>query len=573
MKPGRDKSLALKRQNQSGKEEEDRESELSKRIKKYLEENRIKVVLHMGKLTLSLDDMERMIQSLCTTYPKYKRRDLASLKAQVAAVFRDLNADLASSNKKRLLLPAKLRQEVRFGSIWSVSENQDYDYCIDLTNIDMEEEEDREHEEVQIIDLDKGEEEEQLKAMAFREAHEEEQESLEWLNSQEEIRKSVEKRVRDLADAEEDNLLDFDFYNDMEDYGVLFEEEVAEIDKEKLLEEMDFEWYESEHQAVLLAAVKERKRQTALLKEAELKLYNAEREKEAILRERDEMLTRAQKEKQDIMKERDNSKAKYRVLVEHLEERLECPMCLTVPRETPVITCKEGHLACSSCLQGWLAGGRQECPYCRSELLVGVKSLLADLVIRNIEHECNLNGCSQKVPFDDFADHQKRCQSRLVKCPGSNQLCNMMVPFCQVVPDHYRVCSDMTVCQFPDETLSFSFSEDHLAMSFGWDTIVIVNMLGTFFVRTEKDHSLFTVEVVMQGTEEDCAKVKAEIAVKDASSGKSAFNCSNHPRPLGKDNMKEFCLSVTQSALAKTWAHNKDTKRIVFFVDIKITVA
>ena len=84
-------------------------------------------------------------------------------------------------------------------------------------------------------------------------------------------------------------------------------------------------------------------------------------------------------------------------------------------------------------------------------------------------------------------------------------------------------------------------------MSFGWDTIVIVNMLGTFFVRAEKDNSLFTVEVVMQGTEEDCAKVNAEISVKDTSSGKSAFNCSNHPRPLGKDNMKEFCLSVTQA--------------------------
>ena len=83
MKPGWDKSLALKRKNQSGKEEEDKESELSKRIKKYLEENRIKVVLHMGKLTLNLGDMEKMVQSLRTTYPKYSRRDLASFKAQV----------------------------------------------------------------------------------------------------------------------------------------------------------------------------------------------------------------------------------------------------------------------------------------------------------------------------------------------------------------------------------------------------------------------------------------------------------------------------------------------------------
>ena len=39
--------------------------------------------------------------------------------------------------------------------------------------------------------------------------------------------------------------------------------------------------------------------------------------------------------------------------------------------------------------------------HCRSDLLVGVKSLLADLVKRNIEHECSLNGCSQRVPVQD----------------------------------------------------------------------------------------------------------------------------------------------------------------------------
>ena len=43
------------------------------------------------------------------------------------------------------------------------------------------------------------------------------------------------------------------------------------------------------------------------------------------------------------------------------------------------------------------------------------------------------------------------------------------------------------------------------------------------------DNSLFTVEVLIKGTEEDCQKVNAEIAIKDPNSGgKSTFNCSHH---------------------------------------------
>ena len=337
------------------------------------------------------------------------------------------------------------------------------------------------------------------------------------------------------------------------------------MDREQYLEEMDFEWYESELQTQMLAAVRERERQRALK-------IDALKEKQAIQEEKSKMAASAEKEKQEIMKERDEAKAKYRSLVEQIEERLECPVCLIVPREASVITCKEGHLACSSCLHKWVAGGRNECPYCRGELLVGVKNLLADLVIKNIDHECN-NGCGQRVAYDDFVQHQKKCQFRLVKCPGSNQQCNMMVPFCQVVPQHLGQCSDMAMCQYPEENLSFSFSEDFLGADLGWDTIVMQNQLGTFFVRAEKVNGLFTVEVVMKGTEEDCAMVFAEIAVKDVSSGKSTFNCNHHPRPLSKENTKEFCLSVTQAALAKTWQHNKDLRRIVFFVDIKITLA
>ena len=408
---------------------------------------------------------------------------------------------------------------MQFGSVWSASGTKlrcDGDRCMDLTTMDMDKEEEEGEiimnlEEGEIIDLDKGEAEE-----------------------------------RDHAEAEEDNLSDFWYDEDKYD---------KEMDKRKQYdEETDFEWYQSEQHAQLLAAVKERERQRSLLKETQTKL------------------TITEEEKHYLVKERDEAAARYRSLVEQLEQRLKCPVCLTVPREAPVITCKEGHLACSSCLQGWLAGGRLGCPYCRADHLVGAKSLLADLVIKNIEHECNLNGCGQRVPYDDLADHQKKCQFRLVKCPGSNLLCNMMLPFCQVV-DHVQKCSD-TVYRGQNDGYQFQFPEDCLERGFIWDTVVIhKHMLGTFFVRVEKNTSQFTVEVVMKGTEEDCEKVNAEIAIKDANSGKSTFSCSHHPRPMGKENTKEFCLSVTQAALAKIWSHDKDLNMIVFIVDVKITLA
>ena len=74
MRPGIHKSLALQQKNQGGEEEEVNESELSKRIKKYLEEN--KKIIHIGKLTLNLGDMEKMVQSFRTTYPKYSLQAL-----------------------------------------------------------------------------------------------------------------------------------------------------------------------------------------------------------------------------------------------------------------------------------------------------------------------------------------------------------------------------------------------------------------------------------------------------------------------------------------------------------------
>ena len=103
--PGLDESSTSNQRKRGGEEEEEEvvaedfkrprimvdESELTKRIKKYLEENRNQKFIDIEKLTLSLH----------TSYPDYGRRKQAVFKAQVEKAFKELKANLVSKKKNR----------------------------------------------------------------------------------------------------------------------------------------------------------------------------------------------------------------------------------------------------------------------------------------------------------------------------------------------------------------------------------------------------------------------------------------------------------------------------------------
>ena len=101
--PGLDESSTSNQRKRGGEEEEVvaedlkrprimvDESELTKRIKKYLEENRNQKFIDIEKLTLSLH----------TSYPDYGRRKQAVFKAQVEKAFKELKANLVSKKKNR----------------------------------------------------------------------------------------------------------------------------------------------------------------------------------------------------------------------------------------------------------------------------------------------------------------------------------------------------------------------------------------------------------------------------------------------------------------------------------------
>ena len=86
----------------------------------------------------------------------------------------------------------------------------------------------------------------------------------------------------------------------------------------------------------------------------------------------------------------------HKKLLKTLQEAILCPVCLLVPKTESVPSCPRGHLTCTPCLQLMRSEGRTECPTCRINM-GDCKSILARVIVENMDHECGLEGCFQQV--------------------------------------------------------------------------------------------------------------------------------------------------------------------------------
>ena len=100
-----------------------------------------------------------------------------------------------------------------------------------------------------------------------------------------------------------------------------------------------------------------------------------------------------------------------RNLMNSLKETLECPVCLTMVRSSPVLSCYNGHIVCSSC---WNL--THLCPLCRVNLHNNEKcfsqtaNTLLDLVTLSCQYEDE--GCSFQGKKTEVERHQQDCLFR-----------------------------------------------------------------------------------------------------------------------------------------------------------------
>ena len=96
-----------------------------------------------------------------------------------------------------------------------------------------------------------------------------------------------------------------------------------------------------------------------------------------------------------------------------VQEDLECPVCLKIPRTTPIYQCDEGHIHCNKCHPQL-----QDCPICRSPMRNN-RSLFAEKILLKLPIDCSYheNGCLEpKKLLKEMAKHEKGCNFRNVKC-------------------------------------------------------------------------------------------------------------------------------------------------------------
>ena len=253
---------------------------------------------------------------------------------------------------------------------------------------------------------------------------------------------------------------------------------------------------------------------------------------------------------------------KLESLVSHLEERLNCPVCLEVPTSGPIHSCPKGHLICASCFQG----PTSRCPMCRTKMFETV-SLLATTVIENMEHKCKYEteGCEEKLVGSKVEEHRKSCDFRPVLCPS--QSCKRIVAFAHLIDHLLNECSfayvtnDVGMYEVLEDDIffeSYTCTPDDTAMYI--DTLLWKEKF--FFVASVKDGQHWNIYVQMMGSKEKCERQMVKITLMDQD-GDDRVSFKDNPLPIlepGDDARELQGLLVSQKMLERICYPNENGK-------------
>ena len=269
--------------------------------------------------------------------------------------------------------------------------------------------------------------------------------------------------------------------------------------------------------------------------------------------------------------------AKYDKLMAELKAKLECPVCLAVPTEGQMLACPRGHLVCASCRVKMTAGGQEDCPVCR-EPMGNNKSLLAMVVIENMEHECTNTGCKEKLAYKEVTKHKEElCRFRKVLCPGNPVWATSLGNPDELMPlsslgEHVKTCSEIN-----DKTAKLSTSTEitleremfeEADGTIYWNTVMFRVKNETFALRMGFRDNILHFDSVMLAEREKCNRFMTTISVLHRKSGTS-FMGQFTPTPIGPEDTEEFALMVHKRSIAKVFTTEEENPRLR--IDFKVS--
>ena len=97
-----------------------------------------------------------------------------------------------------------------------------------------------------------------------------------------------------------------------------------------------------------------------------------------------------------------------------MKEEMKCPVCLRLPRRSPIYQCMSGHILCKDCHQRC----ENSCPTCRRPLNGKIRSIIADKLLELMPAQCKNGdfGCDVETHRGQIDTHEADCEFRLVCC-------------------------------------------------------------------------------------------------------------------------------------------------------------
>jgi len=263
----------------------------------------------------------------------------------------------------------------------------------------------------------------------------------------------------------------------------------------------------------------------------------------------------------DERRELEKKVDKFENIFDQLKGKVECPVCLEIPRSSPAYVCPNGHIICKKCKTN-------SCPSCRVAMGTG-KSLLAVTIMENVDHKCKFVDCEELYAMDKLDFHEKICKHRIVNCPYEKCIDKVVL---SKLLEHFekKPCSSvLTVVndESKSESTGFNVMVDNEPANdlrqLYWK-VDLYSYKGTeFAICSSKHDNFFYITMVMFESEAECAKYKIEMEVHEAdSSGQDSevsFIYRGQPCSVdvGKDERRYLGLTVNHKGMAKIIGKSK----------------
>jgi len=284
----------------------------------------------------------------------------------------------------------------------------------------------------------------------------------------------------------------------------------------------------------------------------------------------------------DVLSDMQKIKLKYDSLVKKLRDKVECPVCLDVPKRAPIPVCINGHVVCQNCL-------RSECPTCRARM-DGATSILAVTVIENIEHICEWDECTETFTLDRLPVHMKKCSYRMVECPGLE--CKEKHSLSRLLEHSLYCCienNEITHYSLPHKFTYLTKKDIHSIqnnhrMDLNWKLEGIKYDDKIFFVKVccerRSGRARWYFMVQMLGGAESCNKYTLNLVVfkgRGLMEGTYSFGYCGDVCPIDISSNHEFkayekslCLTMIDSSMENILTKNLETGNYEFSVMVNI---